>query len=270
VTGAPHVVAAFVRRDWQEQTSYRFPFVLDLFTAAFSLTLFFFIGQLFDEALTPGDPDLAEGYFTYVLFGYAVFGLGDAVLGSLPDRIRGEQTEGTLEALMATSSPAPLLVLAGGAYDVLYAAARAVILIVAGVLVYGATVDATPASFAAAVVASACVVLFFAALGILAAAFTMVFKQASTVAGMLGAGVALLSGVYFPVAELPPFLQAVGELLPLTWALDVVRAGTLRAEVDVVQLALVVVAGLLAIPLAMPVYLRSIRRAKREGSLVEY
>jgi Mg2+-importing ATPase len=33
---------------------------------------------------------------------------------------------------------------------------------------------------------------------------------------------------------------------------------------------LVVVTGLLAVPLAMPVYLRSIRRAKREGSLVEY
>jgi ABC-2 type transport system permease protein len=270
VSGAPHVVAAFVRRDWQEQTSYRFPFVLDLFTAAFSLTLFFFIGRLFDAALAPGNPDLAEGYFTFVLFGYAIFGLGDAVLGSLPDRLRGEQTEGTLEALMATSSPAPLLVLAGGAYDLLYAAARAAVLIVAGVVVYGASVDATPASFAAAIVASVCVVLFFAALGILAAAFTMVFKQASTVAGMLGAGVSLLCGVYFPVGELPPTLQTIGQLIPLTWALDVVRAGVLRAEVDVVQLALVVAAGLVAIPLAMPVYLRAIRRAKREGSLVEY
>jgi AraC family transcriptional activator of pobA len=43
---------------------------------------------------------------------------------------------------------------------------------------------------------------------------------------------ALLGGVYFPIELLPGPIQAVAELLPFTWGLEVMRGALLGAEVE--------------------------------------
>lgn len=269
MNAALEVAAAFVKRDWQDAVSYRFPFALDLLTAGFTLTLFFFLGELFDGAGATSN-ELSGGYFTFALIGIAVFGLGSAALSSPATRLRGEQVEGTLEALMSTRAPSWLLVVSSGAYDVLYAGVRALLLIGVGTALFDAEIDTTPAGLAAAVVATVCSVLVLAAVGVVAAAFTVVFKQATTITGILGTGLSLLCGVYFPVDELPRGLQLIGEALPPTWALDVARAGLTRGEVDTVHLALLLPTAAIAVPVAMPVFQHALRRAKRDGSLAEY
>ena len=92
-------------------------------------------------------------------------------------------------------------------------------------------------------------------------------------AAILGSMSSLLSGVFFPVAELPSWLQELSRLLPLTYALEGVRRALLNGagikEIRYEIGALVLFTAVL-MPIAVLGFRLAIRHAKREGSLAQY
>ena len=83
----------------------------------------------------------------------------------------------------------------------------------------------------------------------------------------------MLAGVYYPISVLPDWLEPLSRALPLTYALDAMRLTMLQGsslyEVrsDIVALAAFTV---VLTPVALFVFRLALRRAKMEGSLIQY
>jgi ABC-2 type transport system permease protein len=110
-------------------------------------------------------------------------------------------------------------------------------------------------------------------LGILAAAFILVFKQGDPVTSILGSLSGLLGGVYFPVAILPAWVQIISRFLPLTYSLEGLRQAVLNGK-GISQLShqiLILAAfAVVLLPLSLAVFAGAVRQAKRLGTLSQF
>ena len=112
-----------------------------------------------------------------------------------------------------------------------------------------------------------------AGLGILSASFILYFKRGDPINFFLSGLTTLFGNVFFPAAQLPGGVQWISDLLPITWSLKVVRGALLRGQtVADLHNELLRLLALTAVLLPAGIYFSriAIRRAKREGSLVQY
>jgi ABC-2 type transport system permease protein len=264
------VVAAFLRRDFRINISYRVSFAFQLVEIVISLALFFYLSRLVDNAEFATTQNLTEGYFGYAVVGLSLLTIVQGSMSSFSFKLREEQTTGTLEALMATPTNPSLIVLSSAVYDLIRATLTALVLIGVAVTVFGLRLDLDPASIGMAGVALVGCLGLFASLGVLVAAFTIVFKRGTALLGVVVTGLALLGGVYFPIELLPGPIEWVASALPFTWGLDVFRASLLGGEVDAGQLVGLFVSGMVLLPLALLVFTAALRRVRRTGTLGQY
>lgn len=262
-------LGAFLRRDLVTAQSYRLPFVLDIGSAVLQVALFFYLSAVIDRSGADFLRAFEGGYFAYVVVGLVVMRTVDTTVRAFPGALRNEQVAGTFEALVATPPSLPTLVLGGAAYSVLYGVAVAALMAVVAALL-GVGFHATWASAGAALLAYVGCIAVFAGVGMAIAAFVVVYKQGNAVLGLVAQVLGLLAGVYFPVALLPPVLQALGRLVPLTWTLDAVRGGLLAGEVHARPVVALLVAGIVAPTVATVLLRRAVDRARREGTLAQH
>ena len=108
---------------------------------------------------------------------------------------------------------------------------------------------------------------------LVAASVIMIIKRGEAVTGLLSGLANLVGGVYYPVAILPEGLQLIARLLPITYALRIMRlallAGASWAAVVPDLLALVVFSVILA-PIALLSFRYAVQRARLEGTLAHY
>ncbi len=83
------------------------------------------------------------------------------------------------------------------------------------------------------------------------AAFTMAFKRGTALAGLLTGALALLGGVWFPIALLPGAVRWVAQLLPLTWGVAALRDCLLSGHLDVLRLTWLLVSGVVVLGAAL-------------------
>jgi ABC-2 type transport system permease protein len=122
-------------------------------------------------------------------------------------------------------------------------ALQTVALIALGRLAFGASLPENTLGLVGAVVLGA---LAFAGLGVGAAALIRSAEGVSAVVNVIVLPMAFLSGSFGPTDDFPAFLQAVADVLPLTYFLDVVEGVYLRGDslfADIGALAVVVAWG---------------------------
>ena len=116
-------------------------------------------------------------------------------------------------------------------------------------------------------------IISFASIGIIAASVIMVIKRGDPVTGFVSGLASLIGGVYYPVEILPSWLQVIANLLPITYALRVMRLtlllGASWADVaaDLLVLALF---SVLLLPLSLMLFRYAVERARADGSLAHY
>jgi ABC-2 type transport system permease protein len=269
MSAAARVLGAFLRRDWRIALSYRLPFVLDAAAVALQLFIAYFIGRTVSVSADAG-PGLDQGYFAFAAVGVAVLGVLQVGLVSFGLKLRDEQASGTLEALLAAPLPAGAVVLAGGAYEVAREAVIALTTFAVAVVLLGVDLHAGAGDVLLAALAFALELALVVAIGVLVAAFALVFKQAASAAAGVSGFVAASSGVWFPVGSLPAPLDAIAGALPTTWGLDVVRDALLGGDPSAAQAAGLAIAAVAGLPLALAVLGLALRRARRDGSLGQY
>ncbi len=262
-------VAAFLRRDWKIARSYRFQFVLDLCVVPLSLALFYFLSRLVDPGRLPDDVDLSQGYFSYAAVGLVVLRMLQTALTSLATKLATEQTTGTFETLLASPVSSPMVVLGSTAFELLRAlVAGTTTLAVAGL--FGLRIDLGVGSIVGLVVGLPALVVTFAAVGVVLGAFAVVVKQITALLGLATATLGLMAGAYFPIELLPGPLQALANVLPFTWGVDVLRAALLRGELAADRLALLVGFAVASLPLALWLFGLAVNHARRRGTLSQF
>jgi ABC-2 type transport system permease protein len=262
---------AFARRDFLNLASYRFSFIMGLASLLFYLLIFFFVGRVFSGLGSAYLSRYGGQYFPFVVIGLAMQTLAGAGLGGLSQVIAGEQYLGTLE---------PLLGRRGGGFRILAAASlsryipssgRLAAYLVLGAAVFG--VSFRWGGIPVFIAVTALTVAAYFGLGMLSAAFMLVFKQGNPVTLFFGQLAALLSGVYFPVEVLPDWLRAVGAFIPLTYALDAARVALLGGAASgppAVTMAVLGAFAVAALAVGSFAFRWALARAKRDGSLSQY
>jgi ABC-2 type transport system permease protein len=263
--------AAFVRRDFLNLASYRFSFIMGMASLLFYLLIFFFVGRVFTGLGSAYLSRYGGEYFPFVLIGLAMQTLVGAGLGGLSQVIASEQYVGTLEPLLGRRGGEFRILAAASLSRYIVSSGRLVAYLVLGVVVFGVSfrLAGLPTFFGVTLLTVAA----YFGLGMLSAAFLLVFKQGNPINLFFGQLAALLSGVYFPVEVLPDWLRAVAAFIPLTYALDVARAAVLGGAPAAPGAKPIIILGAFAVVslAAGGVGFRwALARAKRDGSLSQY
>ncbi|HZI18895.1 MAG TPA: ABC transporter permease [Pyrinomonadaceae bacterium] len=266
-------VRAFVVRDFQLAVSYRLEFFVRILSILFVVTTLFFISQIFAGSFsTPyeqwRDPFLAWitalPFLNYFMVGFS----------SLATAIRSEQAQGTLESVLMTPINVPTLIVSSSAWDFALASLHSFLYLFFGWALFGVEYRG---NFLLAILFLVLTTLVLSSLGILSASFAMVFKRGDPFGLIVGTSSALFSGVFFPTQLLSQVagegFGTVSRLIPTTHGIEGIRRVLIQgqglAEVREPLLTLLLFLTLL-LPFSLWVFARSVRRAKREGSLIQY
>ena len=217
---------AFVKRDFLQQVSYRLNFLISLAGILLSCLTFFFFSRLIQGQQIPSLAPYGGEYFPFALVGIAFYSFLGVGLQSLAESISRAQTTGTLEALLVTPTPVTVVIFASTIFSFLFAAARVVVYLLFGALFFG--VGLGRANLPVALLVLGLSIATFTALGMLSAAWVMVFKKGSPPGWVFGGVSTLFGGVIFPVASLPGWLQPVSKALPITYSLEAMRMAVLQ------------------------------------------
>jgi len=262
---------AFVKRDFQNEISYRISFLLQIFGIFINVSVFFFLSKLLGGAQMPQLAEYSGNYFAFVLIGIAFTNYMSVALNTLSSSIREGQIMGTLEALIVTQTEIPTIIISSSVYSFLFTTIRVVIFIIIGVFIYG--LDLSQANYAGAVLILCLSIVAFSSFGILSASFVMVLKKGDPVASLFNSISWLLGGVYYPVSILPSWLKPFSYFLPITYSLEGMRLALIKGA-PFYQLLPSILSLLLFTAILMPISILSfqyaIRLAKRDGSLTHY
>jgi ABC-2 type transport system permease protein len=259
---------AFLKRDFLSEVSYRLAFFMQVAGILLSLLAFYYLTRMIDPnaAGLDGIPP-----FDWLMIGLAFQFYFSTALFAFSARIRNEQVLGTLEAMLVSPTPTSIVIFASAAWDFTYGGIRVVIYLLFATLVFGVQLHVN--SFAALALGIILTLLSSAGLGILSASFILYFKRGNPINFLLSGTTTLFGTVFFPKEQLPEFIRPVSDFLPVTWSLRIVRGALLQgktfAELHKELLALAILTAVL-LPLGLYLSRFAIRRAKREGTLVQY
>jgi ABC-2 type transport system permease protein len=260
---------AFVVRDFQLAVSYRVDFFMRVLSILIMVTTLYFISQIF-SGFTEIQYKQWQNPLAAWLTGLAVLNYFMTGFSSLATAIRQEQMQGTLESVLLTPISVPTVIVASSAWDFVQATFYSFLYLFFGWLFFDVHYRG---SFLLALLILLLTTFVLACLGILSASFAMVFKRGDPFGIFLGAGSALFSGVFFPVQLLGENFGQVSRLLPPTYGLDGIRRvliegqGLVEVSEPLLTLSLFFV---VLLPFSLWVFGRAVRRAKREGSLIQY
>lgn len=265
------VAAAFLRRDWQIEKSYRLSFGFQLLGMLMQLGVFYYLSGLLPSTTSQFLAPYGGSYFPFVLLGLAFQGYLGTGLASFASNLRQAQTSGTLEAMLATPTDLSTLILCSALWNYLFTTFRVVLYLTLGWLFIGGAPP--PVAWHSAGLVLLLSVIVFSSLGIGAASFIMVLKRGDPVTGVLSAVATFLGGVYFPVQLLPSWLGQIAQWLPLTFALEALRQAVLQgAGLHALAKPLMQLSGyaVVCLPLGLVCFRWAVERARRDGSLTHF
>lgn len=267
-------IRAFIIRDFQLALSYQVEFFIRILWILGVVTTFYFISRIFAgfplAQYRQWQNPLAAWLTGMAMLNYFIVGFS-----SLANAIRQEQVQGTLESVLLTPINVPTVIVASSAWAYVDATFNSFLYLFFGWFFFNVQYQG---NFLLALSFLILTTLVLASVGILSASFAMVFKRGDPFAILLGAGTALFSGVFYPKEMLQETLGANGGkflayINPSTHGLDGIRGVLIEgkgfAEVKASFLILLIFLAVL-LPFALWVFSRAIKRAKREGSLIQY
>ena len=192
------------------------------FSFLFPVILLVLLGSVYGD-----EPIEGVRAATYLLVGLLGYGIAATAFASLAITLVVRREAGLLKRVRGTPlSPATYLA-AVIASMVIVIALQVVAQLGIGRYVLDAEWPSAPASFAVTVLFGAAA---FAALGVAITAFVRSAEGSSAVVNAIYLPMAFISGAFFSTREMPSFLEAVAEVLPLTHLLRVIRATFIEGE----------------------------------------
>jgi ABC-2 type transport system permease protein len=174
----------------------------------------------------------------------------------------------TLEPLLITQVSLPVILAGSAVYPFSATTMRIVVYLLWGAILFGFPLGSANWLSVAAVLVVA--LLAFSGFGILSASYLLLFKRGNPLKWLIVGLSSVVGGMLFPVDILPPWLQVVARLNPVTYALDGMRAALLEgASLAAIRryLLILFLFGIVLLPLAIAVFSWSLRRTKITGTI---
>lgn len=268
---APAKILAIFRRDLAIARSYRTLFVLELLEALFGVATFYYLSRFVESTQLARALPQGGSYFAFALVGFAFFDYLSVSLSAFDSGLEEARRNGTLEALLVTETPLPVILAGSAVYPFVLMALRTAVYLAWGTFLFG--FPARQANWPGAVAVLLFSILAFAGLGILSASYLLLFKRGNPAKWMVLSISGLIGGVMYPVTVLPGWLQGVSRIVPVTYSLEGMRAALLGgvpfAELWPALRALLIFAAIL-LPLSLAAFSWVLRRTKITGTLTHF
>ncbi|HTW77392.1 MAG TPA: ABC transporter permease [Thermoplasmata archaeon] len=181
-----------------------------------------------------------------------------------------EKEQGTMEHLLVSPSNRTAMYFGRGLIPILVSLATVTVGLVYAVTLFGVVISvaALPAVAVSIVLTAFAMVAFGLLLGGVA-----LYLRTSIILGNIFLFIGLLlSGVNFPVSQLPVPLQYVGDALPLTWGLAAIRAAIAGESIGALGILWLAVATAAAVSFGLAIGLWKVfeRRALSTGSIARF
>jgi ABC-2 type transport system permease protein len=224
------------------------------FSFLFPILLLVLIGSVYGD-----EPIEGVSAPTFLLIGLLGYGVSANAFAALAITLVIRREAGLLKRVRGTPlGPASYLAAVIGS-TVIVIALEVVSQLLLGVYLLDADWPERPFYFVFAIGLGAAA---FSALGIAVTTAVRTAEGSSAVVNAIYLPMAFISGVFFSTEEMPAFLRAISEVLPLTYFLDLIRASFVEGEsFEPSAIAAVVVWGLVGLVVA----LRRFRWEPREG-----
>ena len=261
---------AFLKRDFLIATSYRTSFVLQLGAIFAAIPIFYFMGQMAPQG---GQTKLAQyggSYFGFLLIGVAFMDYLAISLRTFNESLRESQLMGTLEIVLLSPTSLPQLLIYSSLWIYLLTTVRFALYLLGGWMFGLPLGSANPLT---ALLVLALAIPAFASFGIMTASVTMLIKRGETLNLAISTLSLALGGVLFPIEIMPPWLQQVAQLLPVTHALEAMRMSLFKGSgvVELLpQLGVLLAFAVVLLPLSLACFALAVRATKRSGSLAQY
>jgi ABC-2 type transport system permease protein len=254
------IFKAFIKKDFLEEASYKFDFIMRYSNMFIHIIIVFFVSQYFGKS-----------YFSYVLIGIAFLGLLTTGLNTFSDSIRESQMKGTLEAVLLTPTSTSLIIIASSLWRFLYMTFRIILYIFLGWLIFGAQIIAS--NLITGLLFMILAVLAYSSIGIISASLIMILKKGNPINTIFGTVSIIFGGIYFSPQVMPPYLKWVSNYLPIFHALNGVR-GALLKNLSFMQMLnsfyFLIIFILIFAPLSICLFAYAVKTAKIHGSLTHY
>lgn len=264
------VPVAFIRRDFLVNRSYRIGFLLGIGGTIANAFVFFFLSQAIGVVGGPVAETYGTDYFGFAIIGIAFTQLVAVGVGTMGGAVRDGQVTGTLELMLVGPTRPVVVLLSSGLFAHLNAFVSIALYLVIGVAL---GLDLGSADLPATLLGVALLIVACNAIGLLGASVVLLIKQGNPVNWLVTGASFILGGVLYPTAVLPPVLETLASLLPLTPALQIVRRSLLGGAgiTDLLpEFGMLIVLTAIYVPIGLGAIAYALRRARIDGSLAEF
>jgi ABC-type polysaccharide/polyol phosphate export permease len=259
-------LAAIVRRDVLTTVRYRNGFVLAAVGVGAEIVAFFYLAR----AIGPGFRPEGVDYFPFLVVGSGFYTFLITGVQAFLSTVQEAQQTGTLEVLLTTATPAPVLIFLSAFSAFAGKLANLVLFLGAGLWLFRVPLlHPNPVGAGLVFLLSLGAALAF---GIFAAALQIAVQKGSAVIWLLGS-VWFLTGALFPIGALPLPLRWAAWCIPVTHSLTGMRGALLlgRSTAELAPEILWLSAALIVLlPSSLGFFSWVLRRGRREGTLSAY
>lgn len=168
------------------------------------------------EGIIPGKPN----YFQFVLPGVLGMNITFAVLLGVAASIAREREDGTIDGIMVAPVSRLTIILGKSFSQTLRGLVQASIVLTLAVLLFGVAIHG---NFLLLAFLMLLCVFSFVGLGVFISSLGERQETATTIMVTLQFPMLFLSGVFFPIQQMPGFVQVLSNLMPLTYAVQAMR-----------------------------------------------
>ena len=199
-------------------------------------------------------------YFDFIAPGLMAMTVMMSVMTGLPAAISHEREVGTLDGMMVAPISRLAVILGKTLAQTARGILQGTIILALAVVLFGVTIHGSILLIFALLLLG---VFSFVGLGVVITSFAKDQETAMMVMMALMFPMMLLSGVFFPVQQMPWFMQSISKALPLTYVATALRkVMVLGAGVSMIttELAVLIIFGMVMTTIAVPVFKRAMTR----------
>ena len=208
------------------------------------------------ETSIPGQTN----YFNFLAPGLMIMIVMMSVMTGIPEAISKEKEVGTFDGML--SAPISQISVIVGKTAALCARGliQCVIILAIAIVLFGVTIQG---SILLAFFMLLLGIFSFIGIGIMAISMSGDQASSTMIVNLLMFPMMFLGGIFYPIQQMPWFMQAISQVIPLTYAADAMRKiMLLNAGIgDVMtQIVILVVFGIVTMAIAVPLFRKSMTR----------
>ena len=173
--------------------------------------------------------DTTAQFTTYLLIGTLIWSYLSMIFDILSETVAWERWEGTIEYTFMSPASRATHLIGTSIYAVIYGVLRMILML--GIISLFFDLKLSDANYGAALLLLVICSVSLVGFGMVAAVMPLLSpEKGQQVTMIFGAGLLLVSGIYYPIDVLPGWMQALAKVSPVYYALEGIREALLDGE----------------------------------------